>query len=1039
MNRNNLKPFLLAGALAVSAAASAQNSPFPVDPYPPTGVYISGWILGPCLKTPPPPPDPYSTVYLEQFNWDDLFGAWFGVTGTGSFDNLCFNPSVSLSNQGRLGFYIGPIGSCQDFVYPVNAPNPPGPQNNYTDSWLFLNMGGWDATCGNWSYADTVEVKGTTTTRTPFGKSAIDTTWYGASDRYYVAESTNGDLRVQMKTDILGDAARVTWNIINTSTTTVQIGLEFGQWVRFFQASQAWNGTSDGIVTVSGAPFPQSPEVTPWITVPGYKPLLVDSRFMTNPALSTSFPANQMASPINFGIDQKRAYGLSLPTMPDPTIPDQTPIDCVDIGKSGFLLGLVTAQDEPMPPFQPAANSLTGAPLLPDTTFTSEAAYVERWFPQSASPGESRMIVSYYRSTWSSSNYAAPYSVVLDAPNLVPLNSGDVNLLNPNPMIIRVYVDNASSYPNGFGTVNQNVPLEDVEVQLKLPQGIVDASDGHSTTLTQYIPLVPPVTTTLSSTGTPLAQSMIYADFEVVADPGSLPPGTIPQQVNWTNVPPPATVFGQLSYSVTVTPNPGPAKTLTGVINVGTRPELNISNNANLIGVPWVFGDSSWATIFSANTNPDTGVTQPGLVLNQDYQAYAWDPIQQTYVGSAGAQRGLGYWLLISPSALAKAQADVLSDRNLEAASPTEPADLGTGGLEVDLQPGWNLISNPYDYGIPIGDLVGVSAANPTAAETYAQLAGQGLVSPTMAYWNNDDQSYQFTTTFADLLQPNTGYWVFVSSPQKVTIVFPAVSAPFLPVPPPSIPNVKHSYQPHMPMPTASWKLNLVVAGAKSTDRHNFIGVVADSTKVALAAIRKPPVAPLPNAVSASVVQSVNGKTTLLAQSLLANAQSLSWNWQVYSRPGGTTRIVWPNISSVPSSMDVTLVDSVNGTKTDMRATSSYTYNAAANETHNFVIQVGAYTGPILTSLTAKTSGTNVNITYKLDVAATTTIKVFKGTQLIQTVESGVSDSAGSHNVTWNEKNSQGSTVGSGVYTIQVTSAIPNRSSVMSTSVSVTR
>lgn len=959
MNRNHIKATVLAfAALGTATGALAQTVPQLPPP---------GWVQF-CIDPTVATPMPYSTPYIYEEDWNDLFGVFMGVAGSVNYSKVCFTNGVTQPINGRIGFMIGPRGSAQDEVYAGG--------NQFIDSWLYITMGMPDGVGGNWGYA--VVTSGTpgtaAVTRSPWG-GTVDTAYYGASDRYFIGESTVGSYRAILRVDILGDAGRLQWSLTNTGAAQATVGLEYGQWVNFFQP--LINGGLDGEPTE----FENPPELT-YVVVPGMRPLDIDTRFVAAPGSTLpndDFAELQMPSHCDISVSQKVGYGLDIPLQVEPGIADQTPVDVFDIGKAGFLIGADNGSSEPMPPAVPA-------PLLPDTTYaTHETAFVQRWLPQTVNAGETRVITAYYRNTWSVSDYTQPYNVTLDAPNVISTLDTDPTQFNINPIDIRVYVDNT----RGYSSIDSPIPLSDVQVTLNLPQGMADATDGVSTTITQYIPSVAPTSHTIVN-GVAVNTPMAFVDFMVNVDP---------------------TLFGTQNYSVSVAPNPGQSKVLTGSINIASQPKLNIVSGANLVAAPWVFaGGGDWGNVIGTST------------FQQDinFQVFAWDATQQAYVLQTSPQRSFGSFIVSNMN---------LGFINFNASSqPQEPTDLVDGAQTIDLKSGWNLIANPYNYAIPIGQMVGVSEANPGTAQTYSSLASQGIISPTLAYWDENTQSYKFTIDFNDFLIPNRGYWVFVSTTQDVDLSFGPVFTPFVPIERP-IPQIKLKNAIYK-APAALWKLNLAVKSNKTLDTMNYVGVAKDPTTVRLATLRKPPASPTPNAVLGSVQQVEGARTFALAQSLLANSPHLTWNWNVFSRSAGATSVTWPNVKTVPSNITLTLVDVATGESVNMRKASSFAFVSKANANRQFRItadtQIVVTTNPdAIQSLSGKVSGYGMNetlsVAYALNATAKSSVRILKGSTVVATLVNNANQAKGTYNLTWFELGSNDKRVQPGTYTIELT------------------
>lgn len=994
MNRNYQKALLLLGALGSTATvASAQLTTQPQWwPGPPVNGFqgppnLPGtlpsldWVLNcvdPASKT-----SPYSTDYGTEYQYDSLFGAVMGVTGTVNFSKYCFGPSgITLSVAGRLGFFVGSddnptlLNGQTNPNYGYGGTTQDRINGNIIDDGMGLTMGTYSGVSGNWSIAKIFQgaATGTTTTGSYFGSSAIDTAYWGASDRYFICESTNSNVRAKVRVDILGDAARIDWKFENTSTASAIIGMWFGQWVEFFG--------------------PQGPYSPDFITAPGYRPISNDTRFSNTPVTNPTDGIPQLQQPgvMNYGMYQSWAHGLQLVLAPTNQIPDQTQVDSIDIGKTDWLLGSITAGDGAMPDL-----------MIPDTTFILAAgqgsigadAYIEKWNPKTVAAfdgsgvADTREIVAYYRGTWSSSDYAKPYSVILDAPPVIATAPGNpASFQNAAPISITVQIDDT----RGFSSYDQSISLQDVEVSLDLPSGMTDYNNAGSSHLVQYIPVVPP-------------QTVQYVTFQVAISP---------------------TVVGTQQYTVTVVPNPGQTKVLTGTIVVASQPYLNLGPAANLVTAPWQFSSGDWSTILS--TSPTfTGQNPPisGPILDQDYQAFGWDAVAQDYVLQTGPQRGYGTFLIWNSQASSQA---FLTQPIQFGGTPAQVQDLQTGAPQIILQPGWNLIANPYNYGIPLGEIVGVAEAENNTAYTFSQLANLGYVSGYLAYWDNQIQGYQDISSFDDMLQPNTGYWIYVPSSLPVTIQYPPVFQAYIPglVDPfgSSIPKKKSVKGAPVSSASPIWNLQLSARQNGVVDGKASIGQADTAANAKLLTKFKAPIAPVKNAIQSAIAVPNGKKTTLLSQSLVVKTvSSQTWNWQVYTSSAGAVTLTWPNMAGLPTNVDVKLTDVSTGKTEDLRSISNYTFTGKAQSIHNFKLAVKVSPDePTIMSVTALSKPSQAAIQYTLSVAAKTTVTIQQNGQVVAMILNNRSDKAGACSTTWNLLDSANRRVKAGTYQVVVSS-----------------
>jgi len=963
MNRNHFKALLLSAvACGVAANAAAQKNPLV---FPPPTTTNQDWIAF-CFD-PKDTTSPYSTDYGIEYQYDALFGAVMGASGTARFD-FCWPTHTTVNMPGRLGFFEG---ADQNAALPNGGSTQDNLAGTPIDDALGLTYGTYTGVGGNAAVAK-LRV-GTPTTAAKganfFGQGGLDTFYWGASDRYFIGECTESNFRMQLRVDVIGDAARCQWTLTNTQATAATVGLWFGQWVYMFG--------------------PQGTHSADFVTAPGLKPLSTDTRFVRNANSAATNPAElEMPPYMNFGMYQSWAYGLQVVLQPNAQIPDQTLCDGIDIGKNSFLLGPSGGNGGEMPDS-----------LLPDTFFDdlhyetfggdlgASTAYVQKWDATPVGPAgggaDTRVIVAYYRTTWGTSDYAKPYSVVLDGPQVISTTPGQPNAFQNAPFFVTVDIDDT----RGFTTNDQSIALQDVEVDLDLPPGMTDANNPLSNHMVQYLNSVQP-------------QTVGKVTFKVAVDP---------------------TVFGQQQYTVTVKPNPGLQKTIQGTVVVASQPYLQLTGTANLVTAPWQFGSTDWATIIGANSN---------LVLDQDFQVFGWDAQAQSYVLQTGPQRGFGSF--------------IVSNQNVGyvplGGSPQQAPDLQSGSPNIIIQPGWNLIANPYNYAISLGQLVGVPTSDNQNSYTFTELVNNNVVNGFLAYWDPQTQGYGYTTSYSDPIQPNTGYWIFVESSQPVVISFPPVFQPFIPnlVDAHNTPGKKKS-QKLATAATPIWSLQLSARSNGVIDASTSIGQTTTPQLAAAFKRYKAPIAPVKNAVRSSIYVPNGKKPAFLSQALIPQTvTNQTWTWQVYTQNPGPVTLTWPNMNQIPSNVTIKLVDPQTGSSRLLRQTPSVTFNGGAQstKTFNLVVTTGPAL-PVIQSLTGSVSKSSGTFAYSLSVNATTTVTVTQNNQVIATLVANRADKSGVSTATWSLVDDANRPVKNGTYQV-VVSSTPSGGSTATKSLTVT-
>jgi hypothetical protein len=789
-----------------------------------------------------------SNDWLVQYIETPIFAAFMGVQGTFQYNSGtemppgCFNAHITGNTRGRIGFGAGVQGSMHTDI----------------DDDMGFTWGFHFGVVGTSAYAIIREDN----TRSLFGANGFQLSFKGSSDTYFFGRTTNNNVRADLRVDLVADSARCNWTLTNIDTNSHQIGLGFGSTVSLFSESlQAVHGA--GPLTEFG---PNGPIGT-YVTVPGFKPPRTERRF-TRALDPSNYPGSVM-----FNWSQAFGYGLQVMNSQDTATTDladpsasQTPTDIFTIGNSFFLLGWISGADSNAFP-----DFIFGDPIS-DVGFAGDDGYIQTWNPQLVAAGGKRTINAFYRSTWGDSLYGKPYSVVADTPKVINLDQNDANQFAQNPFPIRVWVDNN----RGFATVDTELPLQDVRVELLLPDGLT-AVGGSVKTIANID-----------------ARKQGFVDFMVQAD---------------------SFASGDLTYQVRITPTPGPQKTLTGVIQVISQPKLILRNDANLITSPWTFETPTWETIL-------------GLAPDADYQAFTWDPLQKGYIISTGPDRGHGTWIVSKIGT-----SNITLGGNPTPPSDFRPTDDGTGGAPlISLKPGWNLIGNPYHVSFQLGEIVGASNTNPTSSYTFTQLVQQGLISGSLAYWDTGTQNYGFIQRVTDRVEPQKGYWIFVFASQDVVIRFPPVFQT----------NVRSQHETAKPWQQGEkqWRLQLAARTNGSADDQNYVGKASSAANAKSLRMYEPPMAPVKGALSLSIDTQIDGNSTRLAQSLSELTGRQEFNVKVDSREAGSVTVTWPNLSTIPKNVRAKLIDVATGETRDLRKVSGYTYQAEANLTREFKIQI---------------------------------------------------------------------------------------------------
>lgn len=681
MNLRSL--FISTGAmalLAIPAVSIAQN----------------GWAFE-CID--PENMMPYSNPYGTLTVGNDLFIAHLGVVGTvtyGGQNGPCWNPARTLNAEGRLAFQIGPTGSVQSGF----------------DDLMAVTFGAPLDPVGDHTYAKITKNGNTDGDSVLFGDGGLNTAFVGASQRYMVGIWQDGDVQAELEIRSLGDAARLRWRLTNLQAEPQDLGLFFASHVGMrtsgFQFDHLGNNQAHTTIpSLTGQPKFTGEGYTGFTVLPTTKPVRTERRYDSN---NPKFP-----DWVDFNWGQTEPYGIRVENVPAPQFDDATSADLILIGNYFLPAGSMTFNNNlRLSVFGDATGTAEEADILVDDT-----AFIQRFPTQPVNSGQFREIVQYIRSTWSVGDYNDPYSVVLDAPQLIAADQNGQDGLTPNPMTVRTYIDNQ------YARIDREVTLNNVRMTIELGNGL-QLANGEPATKT--IPTVGP-------------NQISFIDWQVESD---------------------GVTFGEIPVKVTIAPTPGPVKEIETTIPVAAVPRLDLPAGANLVGLPYNFNDTSFDAIL-------------GLQAGVDYLAFQWDPATLSYVPVSSAERGEGYWIV----PLSDLGVQALNGANL--AGDIASGGLLTTlrrGWNLIANP-YNYPVRLSDL-VVIADDAPENAL--TWVETVQNgFVSPALAYFVRDDANPNGGEYQFVTEFDDFLDPHEGYWLFVNTFNPIRISWPPVFTEGLP------------------------------------------------------------------------------------------------------------------------------------------------------------------------------------------------------------------------------------------------------------------
>jgi hypothetical protein len=920
--------------------------------------------------------------------WGGFILAAVAAGANGQSWSLCIDPDNTAPYSNDFGFnsvanslmrvtmgasgtvtYGGDGGPCFDPAITANAAGrigfASGSQGSIQtafDNNMLYTFGMPTDVAGTWGYACVVTADPETPTdltKTTYGSTGFNILYAGASNRYIHSEADVDGVRVVCDIQQIGDGTRIRWRLTNTGDPQL-VGLWFGQWIAMLaSAPDPTTGTQ-----ASGGPIAQK---GPYIVVPGHKPPIIQTRYIRS-QLGATFPQY-----VEFNFGQSSAYGFKVDMGPSTAQNDGTQASEVVVGNGFFLLGNPDGGDGDMPDV-----------ILPDNFIPANlTGYIQKFNPISLGTNSARVVTQYFRNSWGQSNYSgltqvAPggsgtgYTATVDAPRLVSTDTDEAatetNGLFKNPFIIRAILDNVG----GFGDVNNGLPQNQIAVTLTLPTGL------------NFVGFPPSTRSRTLNMATVNIIQLGSVDFNVEAD---------------------GIENGDLPYSVRFSAVPGGVKTVNGTVRIAATKRYRLLDvggapTANGITTPFIFNDSSWETVL-------------GLVSPTEFQAFAWNPQLKGYVISTSAARGHGVFIVNNTGN--EISSPLGGDPQTPPGTTPNPGD-NTATYIIQLKSGWNLIGNPFNYPITLGQLT--AAVTGGTSGSWQDAVNAGAVNSTLAYWNVPTQSYRYVTGNSAQIMPNIAYWVFVRTAADVTLGFPPVFSPGLPGSSRAADEWTQSDK--------QWRLQLVARTERAADDQNFIGVASSTANANNLRIMEPPMAPTQD-IALSSEASLNGELTRIAQNLSEKAGKQEFKVTVQSVKDGEVNLTWPNISTIPKNIRLRLVDVATNTSRDMRTSSGYAFQATANSTREFKIQMDlgqgtkAVIGNMLVTRSGRANNSPFNITYTLSAPATTTIRILgpSGKEVF-TVTRGRADNAGENTATWNLKDNANRSVAPGTYRVEI-------------------
>lgn len=579
---------------------------------------------------------------------------------------------------------------------------------------------------------------------------------------------------------------------------------------------------------------------------------------------------------------------------------------------------------------------------------------------------------------------------------------------NGNPRPFQIF---ASVYSQKLRAPDSDVPLSGVFASLTLPTGLRFATNPATGARDVATKLVKPQGTAAG------------ADGEIKGDQDAT--------VSWF-VEPTGERFGPVTYQVAVSvarPNPL-SRSISRTINIPAVPLVELFPSVfQMVGLPFQFDP-----VLSNNGDPDTIINSLSRPVDEPVVFYQWIPDPLSFTGTAGRYQratklepGIGYFYRPSSGGangkrliFVKGASPVANQAPLGNATPVP--------VQLILERGWNMISNPYIYEIPLNYLRIVPLDNNPGLNSisFADSVRNGLIKGGIFYFDAAQNGYRFFEDLTSTIKPWQGYWVFTTSRVSVLFATPTLRNSVV------LPNPVDGTTPPTRKIGATaerWQLNLVARGANGAqDSVTSIGVAPDAKEGPNALdVPKPPT-PVNDYIYVTLNRGEGtGTFSRILKPSLGKRQT--WNLQVESDKDGVASLLWPDIQNLPRRIRLSVTDLQTGATKDLRSTSSIRVNVRKNVPSRFVVtaQTEATRPLAITNFHQTSTGrSSASRAYAFnlsqDASITAVVKTVQSGKIINVLAAGGrASSTGETKVVWNGMNQNGAPVPTGPYMIEVT------------------
>lgn len=377
--------------------------------------------------------------------------------------------------------------------------------------------------------------------------------------------------------------------------------------------------------------------------------------------------------------------------------------------------------------------------------------------------------------------------------------------------------------------------------------------------------------------------------------------------------------------------------------------------------------------------NPNAGFSPPNVDVRPVNSATPTPP------------RGIGYFLRTP------APGFVLGD---------EPIDATTA-YRIPLQPGWNMVGNPFPYNVPWNacEVEIRDASELTQRISLQEAADRDYIRLQIYRYVPLTGEYNWRTAPLGELRAWEAHWVRALKP--CVLIVPPVG---------SVRSRSEDSARVSPSIESGWLLRLSARSGDREDANNFIGASSRAEMV-----EKPP---LFQSYVSLTVRDARTRSALAQDVRQGTRRAQRWEIEITTdQPNAEVTLAWSQETPIPKEARLLLKDSVTGQQVSMLQQTAYTFRTDENSRRRFVIEFQpSRVGQLrITNVgIARTRGNQFAIQYALSGNATVQVQIQDATgKPIAHLQSG-SRSAGVNSVAWNGRSDEGIAVPPGAYQVHI-------------------